>query len=690
MSQLIVSMGKTSHLIAEVVGFLNYQQYTLYCNHKNFEALQAEIDENQLKPVTSITMICTEDSFTTSKQEVENWLTAQNLNIELQFHKLNQLTDILSQNDARMMRNLIYSIVYKVYKMGNTQDLYLCLSSGRKTMSSDIQQAAYLFGCKAMIHILAEGIVEFDLTANPKNIEPAVINKINPVLYQKDIPAGKLAELMEDNEVKLPKAEITDNIYSYNDEDTSFLDLVEKLQTQQDNLTINYYNKLRYSEPASNFQILHLLNPDKINELKKKYINGIDNSKQDLRWLYNLPKTDLHCHLGGFADTKGLIKIATANAKYLGNSLKEKELERRIIAFIQKKNLNELRATWKAINMQENKLRCLDSSLYLLCFENNENLLEQVIWGDMLQEENFIAIGLNSYEEIGDFQGSTILQTEEALREICKQLKDDAKKNNLLYKELRCSPCNYTNNLKANEVVEILYDELKDAECIFRLIIIGSRHKSPKILKEHINLCKELKEQSGKISDFICGFDLAGTEEQEMQETLSLRETILPLLENCLRITIHSGETTSVQNMWNAVYNLNADRIGHGLYLQDDENLMEKLKDKRTAIELCPSSNFQINRYRDYSINSTSKMSIYPLRQYLQKGIKVCICSDDPGISRTDISKEYWKAAKMTEGGLSKWEILTLIRNGFVSSFQSKEQKQELIKKAEQKIMQLV
>ena len=269
-------------------------------------------------------------------------------------------------------------------------------------------------------------------------------------------------------------------------------------------------------------------------------------------------------------------------------------------------------------------------------------------------------------------------------------MKDDTKKNNLLYKELRCSPCNYTNNLKANEVVEILYDELKDAECIFRLIIIGSRHKSPKILKEHINLCKELKEQSGKISDFICGFDLAGTEEQEMQETLSLRETILPLLENCLRITIHSGETTSVQNMWNAVYNLNADRIGHGLYLQDDENLMEKLKDKRTAIELCPSSNFQIKGYRDYSINSTSKMSIYPLKQYLQKGIKVCICSDDPGISRTDISKEYWKAAKMTEGGLSKWEILTLIRNGFVSSFQSKEQKQELIKKAEQKIMQLV
>jgi hypothetical protein len=63
-------------------------------------------------------------------------------------------------------------------------------------MSSDIQQAAYLFGCKAMIHILAEGDVSFNLSAAPEDIEPAVINKINPVLYQKDIPASKLAELL--------------------------------------------------------------------------------------------------------------------------------------------------------------------------------------------------------------------------------------------------------------------------------------------------------------------------------------------------------------------------------------------------------------------------------------------------------------------------------------------------------------
>ena len=117
---------------------------------------------------------------------------------------------------------------------------------------------------------------------------------------------------------------------------------------------------------------------------------------------------------------------------------------------------------------------------------------------------------------------------------------------------------------------------------------------------------------------------------------------------------------------------------------------MEKLKENRTAIELCPSSNFQISGYRDYTLPSTSDRDQYPLQQYLQKGIKACICSDDPGISRTDISKEHLKAAKMTEGGLSKWEILTLIRNGFVSSFQTRENKQKLISEAEKDIMKLV
>ena len=148
-------------------------------------------------------------------------------------------------------------------------------------MSSDIQQAAYLFGCKAMIHILAEGDVSFNLSAAPEDIEPAVINKINPVLYQKDIPASKLAELIEEEKVYFPEPKIKGNEYIYSDSETKFLNQVEELQTKQDNLTINYYTKLRYSEPSSNFQILHLLNPKKIQELKNNYINGIDNIKQD-------------------------------------------------------------------------------------------------------------------------------------------------------------------------------------------------------------------------------------------------------------------------------------------------------------------------------------------------------------------------------------------------------------------------
>jgi len=74
MSQLIISMGKTSYLIAEVVGFFNYEQYPLYYNHKSFETLKETREKNQLEPINTISMICTNDSFTSNKQAVEDWM----------------------------------------------------------------------------------------------------------------------------------------------------------------------------------------------------------------------------------------------------------------------------------------------------------------------------------------------------------------------------------------------------------------------------------------------------------------------------------------------------------------------------------------------------------------------------------------------------------------------------------------
>jgi adenosine deaminase len=54
----------------------------------------------------------------------------------------------------------------------------------------------------------------------------------------------------------------------------------------------------------------------------------------------------------------------------------------------------------------------------------------------------------------------------------------------------------------------------------------------------------------------------------------------------------------------------------------------------------------------------------------MDAGIPVCINTDNPIISRTDIVKEYFMASKAI-GGLSLWDALRLVKTGFRHAFLS-------------------
>ena len=184
------------------------------------------------------------------------------------------------------------------------------------------------------------------------------------------------------------------------------------------------------------------------------------------------------------------------------------------------------------------------------------------------------------------------------------------------------------------------------------------------------------------------GFDLAGDE--KVCTAAEMHNYFLPLMKECMHFTIHAGEDNPVESIWEAVYMLNAQRIGHGLTLPDNPALMKKIFDSNIAIEMCPSSNFQIAGFRDNYFDSTGNQKIYPLKQYLEKGLCVTVNTDNPGISDTNFTKELHKACRLTPGGLSLWEILSIIRNGFKASFAQRSIKYELLKKAENKIVQLL
>jgi adenosine deaminase len=193
-------------------------------------------------------------------------------------------------------------------------------------------------------------------------------------------------------------------------------------------------------------------------------------------------------------------------------------------------------------------------------------------------------------------------------------------------------------------------------------------------------------DQAGKGG--LVGFDLAGDEASRSPS--QVRQAFLPVMERCLHLTIHAGETLPAQSVWEAVYHLSAERIGHGLSLIDDPLLMNRFKNSGIGIEMCPSSNAQIIGFKDNHLPSTNRLNPYPLKTYLDQGLRVTVNTDNPGISRTDFSNELHRAARLTPGGLSLWQILQLVRNGFKAAFVTRDRRQELILNAERQIMDIV
>ncbi len=81
---------------------------------------------------------------------------------------------------------------------------------------------------------------------------------------------------------------------------------------------------------------------------------------------------------------------------------------------------------------------------------------------------------------------------------------------------------------------------------------------------------------------------------------------------------------------------------------------------------------------------------MYPLREFLEYGIVVCINTDNPVISFTNMVKECFQASyAFGEPGLSLWDLLRILRTGFVQSFLSLPERRAMLELADQILFDL-
>ncbi|HEY0546855.1 MAG TPA: hypothetical protein VGC91_15855 [Pyrinomonadaceae bacterium] len=104
-----------------------------------------------------------------------------------------------------------------------------------------------------------------------------------------------------------------------------------------------------------------------------------------------------------------------------------------------------------------------------------------------------------------------------------------------------------------------------------------------------------------------------------------------------------------------------ADRIGHGVDIMHEDEPYELLKEmarRGVLVEICLTSN-------DVILGVSGEQ--HPLATYMQYGVPVALATDDEGVSRSEMSREYLRAAE--DQGLGYAQLKTMARNSLQYSF---------------------
>lgn len=134
------------------------------------------------------------------------------------------------------------------------------------------------------------------------------------------------------------------------------------------------------------------------------------------------------------------------------------------------------------------------------------------------------------------------------------------------------------------------------------------------------------------------------------------------------RTSAHAGEAAGPESVRGALEALRVDRVGHAVRAQEDPALLDELRRRRVALELCPVSNLRTG--------VVGRIEDHPVRRYFDEGLLVTLNTDDPKMFGNDLAGEY--ALLQSALGFSEAELGRLILNGVEASWLPEERKKAL------------
>ncbi len=242
----------------------------------------------------------------------------------------------------------------------------------------------------------------------------------------------------------------------------------------------------------------------------------------------------------------------------------------------------------------------------------------------------------------------------------------DAAADNVRYLELRFSPQALAGvmGFAFSEVTDWVIEAAGKAAAEFGiqvgLIITIVRHDPLKTARKAAEAAFERHDNG------IVGLDLAGDEVH--YPMTPFRELFVEARRLGMGITIHAGEWSGADTVEEAIVELGATRLGHGVRAVENSRTIRLIRERSITLEICLTSNIQTGVVHD--------ITHHPLTDVLDLDILATLNTDDPRVSHSALTDEYQVAVQKLNLGYAELRQLTL--NAAAAAFLPEQRRRQL------------
>lgn len=290
-----------------------------------------------------------------------------------------------------------------------------------------------------------------------------------------------------------------------------------------------------------------------------------------------------------------------------------------------------------------------------------------------------------------------VLQSATSLRQVARELVEDAASENVRVLELRfCPLLHLEGGLFPEAVVESVLEGVAEGtrEALRRarqkmhpsapigpapvrtadptiragVILCAMRERDPAETQRVTELAVRYQ------SDGVVGVDLAGPEAGHPAGRHA--RAFERAAEAGLGVTVHAGEADGPESVWAALVECGALRVGHGCRSIEDPDLVQSLAERGVTVEVCPGSNLQTR--------AVETLEHHPAGRLRSAGVMLSVATDNRLVTDTTVTQELRRLAGALE--LDKETLKDIVLAGFEAAFLPEEARRALATEAAREI----